>query len=272
MNKLRVFTDRDNVLDKSSIQHHYTGNGIKGTYVEIKDNITGKVLFKGHNKVIIAGSAFTASKHFDIPTAVNLPNYNTALNLDHTVTTDPENAKKVVLFGVGIDGCGPETSQIYDVDYEGWTPPDKLVPFRYVDIAKDITAAERNIYFGRKTTATKIAYYFKVFETDPVMHEQYIDGTPIDESLYESSNKTDAEVYVELKLKVTNTDCRDWFRNTTGMATAKINTITLLTAWKKTIDDKIYYQDIQPLTKLNIQNESLFDETKGLDIIYHIYY
>lgn len=250
----------------------YRGCGVQKTEIIIKDPITGNVLFKGSNKVIVAGSSFTAAKHFDITPPVILPNYNTALSLDQTIVTAPENAIKVCLFGVGTDGCGAESSQIYTVNYAKWTPIDALVPFKYVDIASDITASERASYFGRKTTVDKIAYYFKAFEADPVMHQQYIDGTAIDSNIYTSENTTEVETYVELSLKVTNDDCRDFFKAANNIANAKINTITLLTAWSKTIDGYTYYQDIQPLTKLNIQNESLFDETKGLDIIYHIYY
>lgn len=268
--KIKFIQDKCNQLDSQNII--YPGSGIKKTDIFINDEITGKTLQRVHNKVIAAGSAFTACKHFDIAPAIKLPNYNDTLSLDQSVSTDPETASKVILFAVGTDGCGAESSQIYDVDPSKWTPAAALVPFKYQDIAADITAAERALYFGRKATVDKIAYYFKKFEADPVMHQQYIDGTPIDANLYNSSNTTDIETYVELRLKVTNTDCRDFFKATTGIATAKINTIMLLTAWAKQINEYTYYQDIQPLTKLNIQNESLFDETKGLDIIYHIYY
>ena len=265
----RRIYDKCDQLDSSKL---YAGNSIKKTDIMIYDDITHELLFRGKNKVIVAGSSFTACKHFDINPAIILPNYNNALSLDQVIDTPAENVEKVVLFGVGIDGCGAESSQIYDVKYANWTNPVMLIPFKYQALAADLSVAEREIYFGRKATAEKIAYYFKAFEAAPVMHQQYIDGTPIDTNLYNSSNTTDVETYVELRLKVTNTDCRDFFKASTGIATAKVNTITLLTAWVKTINGFKYYQNIQPLTKLNIQNESLFDETKGLDIIYHIYY
>jgi len=268
-NVIKLMKDKFDQLDSHKI---YTGNGIQRTDIFIKDPITGETLQRVSNKVIVAGSAFTACKHFDIAPSIALPNYNTALSLDQSVASAPETISKVCLFGVGIDGCGAESSQVYDVKYSKWTPADMLVPFKYVNDTADLSAAERSLYFGRKIVTGKVAYYFKAFEAEPVMHQQYIDGTPIDANLYNSSNTTEVETYVELRLKITNTDCRDFFKATTGINTAKVNTITLLDAWAKTIDGKVYYQDIQPLTKLNIQNESLFDETKGLDIFYHIYY
>ena len=75
-----------------------------------------------------------------------------------------------------------------------------------------------------------------------------------------------------MQLKITKEDCRDYFIATTGINDARINSISLLTAWKKTIDGYDYYQDIRPLTELHFPNEPLIDMTKGLDIIYQIYY
>lgn len=261
--------DKYDQLDAHKI---YKGNGIQRTDIIIKDEITGDVLFRGSNKVILPGSSFTAVKHFKIIPPVILPNYNTVLSLDQTVTTEPENDEIVCLFALGTDGCGAESSQVYDVKYSKWTKPEALVPFMQVPATSDLSNNERNIYFGRKALDDKILYYFKAFEAKPTLHMQYIDGTPIDSNIYDSSNTTEVETYVEVNLKVTSKDCRDFFKETTGIATAKINSIMLLTAWVKNINGKNYYQNIQPLTKLNISNEPLFDETKGLDIIYHIYY
>ena len=83
---------------------------------------TDIVLFRNSNKVIIPGSYYTASKHFGINPPVKLPTYNTALGLDgiQALTDREERDALVVLFAVGIDGCGPESSQVYDVDYTKW--------------------------------------------------------------------------------------------------------------------------------------------------------
>lgn len=249
---------------------------INKTDITIKIAGTDKVLFRGHNKVIIPGSYYTASKHFGINPPVKLPTYNTVLGLDgiQALTDTEERGALVTLFAVGIDGCGPESSQVYDVDYTKWIKPESLVPFRYVFDDNDLSDTMRQKYFGRKKIAgtDKIAYYFKAFETQPVMYQQYIDGTPIDENIYISDNTTDVETYVELKLTITKDDCREFFDSTTGINDAKVNTISLLTAVPKEIDGYIYYQGIRPLTKLNFPNESLIDLTKGIDITYHIYY
>ena len=99
-----------------------------------------------------------------------------------------------------------------------------------------------------------------------------MDGTPVDENVYTSENKQKVRTYVELAMSVNKYDFRDYYEATTGINNCEVNTISLLTAYPKTIDGYTVYQDIQPLTKLNFSNESLRDLTKGIDITYQIYY
>ena len=73
-------------------------------------------------------------------------------------------------------------------------------------------------------------------------------------------------------MKITKDDFRDYFIATTGINDARINSISLLTAWYKDIDTYRYYQDIRPLTRLNIPNESLIDLRKGIDIDYSLFF
>ena len=249
---------------------------VRKTDIIIKVAGTDKVLFRGHNKVILPGSYYTASKHFNINPPIKLPSYNTELGLDgiQSLTDTEERSALVVLFAVGTDGCGVDSSEVYDVNYTKWIKPENLVPFRYVYDDNDLSDELREKYFGRKKIAgtDKIAYYFKAFETKPEMFMQYVEGTPVDENVFISDNKTEAETYVELNLSITKEDCREFFDSTTGISAAKINTISLLTAVPKVINGYTYYQGIRPLTKLNFPNESLIDTTKGIDITYHIYY
>lgn len=267
MNKQMILFDKNHNKDNAIIHK---------TDIIIKVAGTDTVLFRGHNKVILPGSYYTASKHFNIEPPVTLDSYNIALGLEEiqALTTAEKRGALVSLFAVGTDGCGPENSQVFDVNYASWIDPNSLVPFRYVYDDNDLSDDMREKYFGRKkiTGTDKIAYYFKAFETKPVMHIQYIDGTPIDKNVFISDNDTEVETYVELNLSITKDDCREFFDATTGINTAKINTISLLTAVPKVVNGYTYYQEIMPLTKLNFPNESLIDLTKGIDITYHIYY
>ena len=263
-------------------------------HVDIKENrkqgfATGRVMAYVHgtniplweelkkNKVIVPGSAFTAMKHWKgLQIPVNTPTYNSALVLDNMQSLSDSQSRDcyVYLWAVGIGGCGPEDSQVYDVDYTKWIAPQDLVPFRYELDNHDLSNEKRNMYFGRKSKPEdgRIAYYFKAFDTAPVFKQQYIDGTSIDENIYLSDNTMDVESYIEVKMSVLKSDCRDFFFATTGINDARINTISLLTAYPMVIDGFTYYQNIRPLTKLNFPNESLIDLTKGIDFIYQIFY
>ena len=231
---------------------------------------------KRENKVIVDGSMFTAMKFFDILPPVNLPTYNTALNLENIVplTSQEQLDSLVCLFCVGTSGCGPEASQVYDVDYTKWIKPDDMVPLRYQLADNDLSDDDRELYFGRKEipAMNRIAYYFKAFDIDPIFKAQFIDGTPIDEHLYDSDNVIDVEVFVEMKMSITKRDCRDFFIAHSGINDAKVNTISLCVAYPKEYNGHIYYQGIRALTKLNFPNESLIDQTKGIDIIYDLFF
>ena len=104
------------------------------------------------------------------------------------------------------------------------------------------------------------------------MYMRYVDGTVIDENLYDSQNQTDAETFVEMSLRITKDDFRDYFRATTSINDAKINSISLLFGWYTESGGYKWYQDVIPLTQLNIPNENLINLTKGIDITYPNYF
>lgn len=269
-----------------------SGKLIKKGHVRIYSKQTGNLLFEGlhngsgmddtlinegDNKVIVPGSILAARKFFpELKPTVVTPSYNDALGLDsiQSLTTTEEINASICLFAVGTDGCGEENSQVIDVDYTKWIDPISLVPFKYQPSTADLSAEERNLYFGRKTItgANRIAYYFKGFNSTPELKVQYTDGTSMDENLYTTDNNMGGEVYVEMKMSIEPEDCRDYPKETTGINSAKVNTISLLTAYPKTINGYTYYQSIRPMTKYNFPNEPLIDETKGFDIIYDLYF
>lgn len=257
-------------------QVKYDQSIIKGTRIIAKIEGTDEVVFDTTNKVMIAGSAFTAAKHFNITPKVKTPTYNELLGLDYSIRDvfDEPGLRRdelIYLFAVGRDGCGIENSQVYDVNYTKPISIESLVPFKYQLPEND--TVNRKKYFGRKTTNDRIIYYFKAFENDPVFKQQYIDGTSIDENIYTSKRSDAVSSFVELKLKLTTDDCRDFFSATTGINDAKVNSISLLSAYPIVMDDGyVYYQNIRPITKLHFPNEPLIDLRKGLDITYHIYY
>jgi hypothetical protein len=272
-NKIIVANDFNETKDHASLSRHRYGD----TQIDIVNPETGELIWRGHNKIILPGAGFTARSHFDLPRNEITPSYNTALGLENTVIETPDSLEKVFLFCVGTDGCGRENSDVFDVNYAKWITPDALIPFRYVPRNEDLDITLREKYFGRVLVGNRVAYYFKAFENTPEFVQQYVDGTPISADIYESDKTEEVESYVDIRLAVTKEDCRDWFIQGSSINDARINTISLCTAWAKYFEissgeQVVYYQDIRPLTKLNIPNEALIDLTKGMDIIYHIYY
>lgn len=266
----RLFFEKDRTKDGSSI----AGAGPQWTEIILKNHETGEIIGRTHNKVVISGSQFTACKHFDLEPVVNFPSYNQSLGLENSIFGQtPLNTPKICLFGCGTDGCGAENSQVFPVDYTKRINPANLIPFRYQLSTLDLSPEMRKKYFGRKVIGDRIAYYFKAFESAPTLHIRRIDGTLIDETVYESNNDKEAQTYVECLMQITKEDFREYFMQTTSIEDALINNISLMSAWySQDENDYIWYQDIIPVTQLNIPNESLIDLTKGIDIIYHIYY
>lgn len=280
MNKLMALYDGLEAKDKID----YTAFD---TSIDIKNLETGEIIFKGlKNKVIVPGSGLIARKLFDIGGTDITPSYNDAFGVsmytpatdDPPSTIDPKTVAtvdnhKILLYCCGIDGCGSENSQVYPVDYLKWISPENMIPFRYVLGTNDISDELRETYFGRTEIngGEFIAYYFKRFEGTPTLVQQYIDGTPIDGNVYDSLKVESAETYVELNLKITKEDIRDYFISTVGIDEARINSISLCSAYPVEENGYMYFKEIRPLTKLNIPNEPLIDPTKGIEIIYHIY-
>ena len=255
------------------------------TSIDIKNLETGEIIFKGlKNKVIISGSSIIARKLFDVTDSEVIPNYNTSITGLYTPTTDIQTGvigigastkatkdnPKVLLFCCGTNGCGTENSQVYPVEYTKWIDTEELVPFRYQLSGEDLSDELRRSYFGRTVRGGFIAYYFKTFETAPKFVQRYMDGTPIDSTVF-ASGKTGAETYVELTMRITKEDVRDFFINTTGIDRSRVNCISLCTAYPVVENGYTYYKDIRPLTRLNFPNEQLIDLTKGIEIEYHIY-
>lgn len=253
------------------------------THIIIRNPETGEVLYEGTNKVVGAGGDMVARKLYDIDLAgnpVKMPSYNDELEIpdpgmeDPDATYDYTSAKegdpKVLLFAIGTDGCGTEGSQIYAVDYNSRIAPEALIPFRYVLSSSDLSTELQESYAGRKVDGDFIAYYFKRFTSGPELHEQYLDGTPVENNVYETGQEY--EIYVETVLTITKDEAREFFIATVGIDQCRFNTVSLLYAYPRKVGGVDYFMDIRPLTKLNLSNEYLIDVTKGVEIIYHTYF
>lgn len=284
MNLKEAFMMRDGIegVTPTSVIDLITKGGVKGTRIRITDADTGELIDDRENKVLISGAQMTVCKQWGIDAEVNFPNYNDAMNLDHTLdyeTIQPKNEPYICLWCIGTDGCGGKPNDVYPVRYTQRLEPRDMLPFRYLDIDADLNEDLRKVYFGRRidpNNSERIEYFFKNFDTEPQLHLRYLDGTQITENIYNVQSSQLAECYVETRLRVTRQDFRDYFEQVTGWEEARINTLSLLYAWYD-IDENdekklVYYQQVLPFSKLNFSNIWLVDLTKAVDFNYQIFY
>lgn len=254
----------------------------KENRVLVLDGATGEPIFKPlTNRVVLAGSAFMAPRLFkDAKIGALTPTYNNDLGLENSVNeiytgdTNYRPGEFIFLWCVGKGGSGAQSFQKDIIKYASRITPEDIVPFKYVTSSNDLIPSQRQSYFGRKVMSNgRIPYYFKEIVYNG-FKQQYLDGTPIDENVYKSerANNEEIESFHELLLKITTDDCRDWFRYTTSIEDAKLNQISLCTAWKKEVNGYTYYQDIRPYTILNFPTELLIDEDKSFDILYQVFH
>lgn len=254
--------------------------GPQRTKIIIKDHNTGEILQVLENKILLPASQDTACKQFGLTPKIKPSTYNKDLNLQNTINTavDPKpNEPIVCLWCAGRSGCGASPNEVIAVTAgDRINPKNDIIPFRYVMEDNDISKDMRKIYFGRAIDDSTgwISYYFKSFESDPVLNIKFADGTEVTDDIYSIETSQQIDIYVEMKLSITRLDFRDYFDHVLGWDNADISTISLVTAW---YDDTIeggykWYQDIIPFSKLNFRTEQLRDLNRAIDFDYQIYY
>ena len=264
--------------------------GAKKTRVVFRNHDTGEILGEYENKVVITGSQLNACAMFGLDPLIDFPTYNTEMKLDNSddPEQDPKNNPVVCLFCISDSGCGTLPKDVYVSKYTDRIKPapkdpasiteftsNMIMPFRYVDTSADLSDDLRKYYFGRKTfdRLGKVGYYFKTFDTDPQLHLRYADGTPITKDMYNLDSTQQAECYIDMRLRITRLDFRDYFENVLGWDKARISSLSLCIAWyDDDLGDYRYYQDITPYTLLYFSLQWLVDTSIAVDIEYQIFY
>ena len=124
----------------------------------------------------------------------------------------------------------------------------------------------------------KTHYYLKTFEQQPVIKalwkdsdDQDEDGSEVEGGVHESTRTEPIETFVEMILKITKKDVRDYFELYGDIEQCRINSIGLFTGAKRNLSDGTTdYQQVKLFSKLNIPNEMLTLK-KDLTIVYRIY-
>lgn len=287
--KIINLSDKAVAEDKIDICKYLSTKGApKKTRITISNPITKEVYGTYENKVVISGAMYTACRLFNIAEPNIITNYDTALDLENKVapgTQPPSGAEELVsLFCVGDSGCGSVESDVKVANFIDRISPsttggvyDDIIPFRYiVGENNDLSAADREFYFGRKkigsgSTAT-IMYFFKRFETTPQIFLKYADGTEITNQLYDLQTNQDADCYVEMELLINSLDLKDYFDLVKGWDRARFSTISLCSGWTKKYGNYTYYQNILPYTKLNFPFIRLVETEQAVQFNYAIFY
>lgn len=276
--------DKIEVKEKSSLNNQNNINkGYGYSRIRIYEESRGAYTLKheGQNKINVSGSAFIASKLVNKSPRILTPTYNDSLNLQNNNPQKANSAgvlreEEVVLFAIGDTGCGPEARQVFDVKYNSWIEPRNLIPFLVkTPVIGDITSELRRQYFGRKIASNgNYEYYFKAFNADPEIYQEYSDGTPITESVYEDTRPLEVTSFIRYSMSVTPTDLRDYW-DINNIDDRRVSSISLLTAVPTTLVDEnglsfTYYQNIRPLTVYHFPREEMIGD-KGLMITYDQY-
>jgi hypothetical protein len=313
MNSTKILSDNMSTMETKALTSHdnpyFRTQVIAGydPYIDEK-GVTrfGEEIFNEENMLLIGGSVFTLEKLFN--TRVNSELHISQLRdvfgseIPHpvgwgTASTDNHPADNAVcLFGVGIGGAGDTIADIKDVKYYQRNV-DKMVPLRVVSSDADLTAAEHDIYYCRSvddsTNPTLISYYLKKFDNVSIQcrwrdSENEAEGSNVTSEYFNTSPQTTTpiETYVELTLKISKDDIREYFELNDNIEKARLNTIGLYSAVPVTLDEPIpveydaasggtyhrttEYDQVVCFSCLNFDNEML-TLPKELTIVYRIF-
>lgn len=242
------------------------------------DNINpfDEKIFDEENQIVIGGALFILEKVFGVEPNLYVDYLNNIMGIaTDDMSTDLYADTHVCLFGVGVGGCGDSIRSVKDVNFVE-REIFEMVPFRITD--EDLNPSEQKKYFFKMEKDNKTHYYLKTFEQQPVIKalwkdsdDQDEDGSEVEAGVHESTRTEPIETFVEMILKISKKDVRDYFELYGDIEQCRINSIGLFTgAKRKLADGTTDYQQVKLFSKLNIPNEMLTLK-KDLTIVYRIY-
>jgi len=285
MSDILKLHDKINSNDTLSFEYKpsvLTRTRVIGGYVHFTDkngiSQLGEVLFDEENQIVLGGALFVLEKVFGVQSPLTVDYLNNVMGIANTGTpiTDIYPKDNVVcLFGVGTGGCGDSINSVRDVKFYEREIFD-MVPFRVTDIA--LSETDQQKYWFKKVLGNgKTAYYLKNFEASPQIKVLWKDaqgdedGTEVEAGVHNTTRTEPIESFVEMILKVTKKDIREWFEMNGHIEQTRVNSIGLFTGVKGQLANmSTDYKQVKMFSKLNINNEML-TLSKDLTIIYRIY-
>lgn len=270
---------KDNVNQKDIIMPHRieSKQGNIRTKIIGLDTLTKEVLFESTNQIVLGGAMFILEKLFNVEAPITVDYLNNIMGIAAENPIEEKYPKNtaVCLFGVGIGGCGDSSLSVVDVNFYEREIFD-MVPFRVTD--DELNEEDQAKYwFKRRESDGRTSYFLKTFEQDPVIKvlwkdgDEDEDGSEVSSGVHDTQRTEPIETFVELILKITKKDVREYFEINGNIEEARINSIGLFTGIKQPMSDGSEdYKQVKLFSKLNIPNEMLV-MNKDMTIIYRIY-
>ena len=270
---------KDNVNQKDIIMPHriVSKQGNIRTKIIGLDTLTKEVLFESTNQIVLGGAMFILEKLFNVEAPITVDYLNNIMGIAAENPIEEKYPKNtaVCLFGVGIGGCGDSSLSVVDVNFYEREIFD-MVPFRVTD--DELNEEDQTKYwFKRRESDGRTSYFLKTFEQDPVIKvlwkdgDEDEDGSEVSSGVHDTQRTEPIETFVELILKITKKDVREYFEINGNIEEARINSIGLFTGIKQPMSDGSEdYKQVKLFSKLNIPNEMLV-MNKDMTIIYRIY-
>lgn len=241
------------------------------------DTLTGDKLFEEENQIVLGGALFILEKVFNVQSPIHVDFLNDIMGICTNSPIEEVYPKEtgVCLFGVGTGGCGDASRSVVDVKYQEREIMD-MIPFRITDEA--LTGTDVGKYWFRRHEADgKTSYFLKSFEFQPEIKvlwkdgQEGEDGSEVSSGVHNSERTEPIETFVEMILKITKKDCREFFEINGDVEAARINSIGLFTGVLSTDENgEEEYKQVKLFSKLNIPNEMLV-LSKDITIVYRIY-
>ena len=270
---------KDNINQKDIIKPHriVSKQGNIRTKIIGLDTLTKEVLFESTNQIVLGGAMFILEKLFNVEAPITVDYLNNIMGIAAENPIEEKYPKNtaVCLFGVGIGGCGDSSLSVVDVNFYEREIFD-MVPFRVTD--DELNEEDQTKYwFKRRESDGRTSYFLKTFEQDPVIKvlwkdgDEDEDGSEVSSGVHDTQRTEPIETFVELILKITKKDVREYFEINGNIEEARINSIGLFTGIKQPMSDGSEdYKQVKLFSKLNIPNEMLV-MNKDMTIIYRIY-
>jgi hypothetical protein len=266
---------KDRISTNDTISKKKHSSPFPRTEVIIKDEF-GVILDRYENQTVLGGAITVLEQCWGVTSPLVVDTLNNIMGIANTGPAADPSDSLVCLFGVGTGGSGDAIGTVKEVKFYEREITD-MVPLRFTDPVNLTPDELLKYWFKAPQGDGRNAYYLKKFEIDPVIKvlwkdaEGDEDGSEVEVGVHNTNRTEPIETFVEMVLKVTKKDVREWFEETGNIELARFNSIGIFTGNLGTLADASQdYKNVKLIAKLNFGNEML-EYAKELTIIYRVY-